>query len=223
MWAHYQTPSFARRSRGPEWLTRTPTLIAFGSWRTRRRCGKNLASTSRAFARSTTKQLYANYRGWIARPAAALSGARGRGCASPRVRPRCTSAASPRTSRPDDPSQEALLSAGSATSLVFSTIGPSDPNHFEVARGSIPPAAGAPGTFIWRRRACKWRPADSAPAWLQSRQDSDLAGVDGDQQRSAPAVGQASRIRRPRADSSTMQSPGQLIQSRTWRSPRLKG
>ena len=48
----------------------------------------------------------------------------------------------------DDPSQEAALRSF-APQFGLRTIGPGDPDHFEMARNNIPQGGGAPGTFAY--------------------------------------------------------------------------
>ena len=92
----------------------------------------------------------------------------------------------------DDPSQEAALRA-MAPQFGLRTIGPSDPNHFEIARGSVPQGGGAPGTFAYGGGAppVQVASADSTPAYTEPAKtltSPALTAID----KSAPAVGQAS-------------------------------
>ena len=68
----------------------------------------------------------------------------------------------------DDPSQEAALRA-MAPQFGLRTIGPSDPNHFEIARNAVPQGGGAPGTFAYGGGAppVQVASADSTPAYTE--------------------------------------------------------
>ena len=113
------------------------------------------------------KQLYANYQ----------AGLHGQPLPYP-ARGRVPQAAVPGTSlherglaadiEADDPNQEAALRA-LAPQFGLRTIGPSDPNHFEMARNNIPQSGGAPGTFAYGGGAAPVQvaSADSTPAYTE--------------------------------------------------------
>ena len=138
------------------------------------------------------KQLYANYQ----------AGLHGQPLPYP-ARGRVPLAAVPGTSlherglaadiEADDPNQEAALRS-LAPQFGLRTIGPSDPNHFEIARGSIPQGGGAPGTFAYGGGGAppvQVASADSAPAYAEPAKtltSPALTAIN----KSAPAVGQAS-------------------------------
>ena len=137
------------------------------------------------------KQLYANYQ----------AGLHGQPLPYP-ARGRVPLAAVPGTSmherglaadiEADDPNQEAALRA-MAPQFGLRTIGPSDPNHFEIARGAVPKSGGVPGTFAYGGGAppVQVASADSTPAYAEPAKtltSPALTAID----KSAPAVGQAS-------------------------------
>ena len=114
------------------------------------------------------QQLYANYQ----------AGQRGQSLPYP-ARGRVPLAAVPGTSmherglaadiEADDPSQEAALRSMAPT-FGLRTIGPSDPDHFEMARGNIPKGGGAPGTFAFGGGGTppvQVASADSTPAYAE--------------------------------------------------------
>ena len=137
------------------------------------------------------KQLYANYQ----------AGLHGQPLPYP-ARGRVPLAAVPGTSmherglaadiEADDPNQEAALRA-MAPQFGLRTIGPSDPNHFEIARGAVPKSGGVPGDFAYGGGAAPVQvaSADSTPAYAEPAKAPDSPAVAAIN-KSAPPVGQAS-------------------------------
>ena len=137
------------------------------------------------------KQLYANYQ----------AGLHGQPLPYP-ARGRVPLAAVPGTSmherglaadiEADDPNQEAALRA-LAPQFGLRTIGPSDPNHFEIARGAVPKSGGVPGDFAYGGGAAPVQvaSADSTPAYAEPAKAPDSPAVAAIN-KSAPPVGQPS-------------------------------
>ena len=137
------------------------------------------------------KQLYANYQ----------AGLHGQPLPYP-ARGRVPLAAVPGTSmherglaadiEADDPNQEAALRA-MAPQFGLRTIGPSDPNHFEIARGAVPKSGGVPGDFAYGGGAAPVQvaSADSTPAYAEPAKAPDSPAVAAIN-KSAPPVGQPS-------------------------------
>jgi D-alanyl-D-alanine carboxypeptidase len=133
------------------------------------------------------KELYANYQ----------AGQRGQPLPFP-ARGRVPLAAVPGTSmherglaadiEADDPSQEAALRA-MAPQFGLRTIGPSDPNHFEMARNNIPQGGGAPGTFAYGSGAA---PVDAPATAFAEPSPAASSPAVAAINHSAPPVGKAS-------------------------------
>jgi D-alanyl-D-alanine carboxypeptidase len=133
------------------------------------------------------KELYANYQ----------AGQRGQPLPYPN-RGRVPLAAVPGTSlherglaadiEADDPSQEAALRSF-APQFGLRTIGPGDPNHFELARANFPKSGGAPGDFAYGSGAA---PVDAPATAFAEPSPAASSPAVAAINHSAPPVGKAS-------------------------------